>query len=157
MPTPRGERGPATTQARGTRAAGPPLGRRRPGGRTAQTRAAVFDATLALLAEGGFTDLSVEAVAARAGVHKTTVYRRWGSVDRLVVEAFMASGATLIDVTDTGDIDRDVRALARTVVRALQRPELGNALRAMLATTPPDARQHIAHQYWASRAVAVGR
>src|SRR5207248_10505689 len=55
----------------------------RPGGRTARTRAAVFEATLAELALRGYADLSLDGVAARSGVHKTTIYRRWRSRDQL--------------------------------------------------------------------------
>ena len=133
-----------------------PPGTRRPGGRTAHNRLAVFNATFALLAERDYANLSVEAIALRAGVHKTTVYRRWRSLDRLVADAFMATAETLIDVKDSGDIDRDARALARDVVRALRRPEVAAAVRAVLASAPVDARQHISHQYWASRLVHVG-
>src|SRR5215204_176225 len=59
----------------------------RPGGRTARTRAAVLDATVAELAEHGHAALTVEAVAARAGVNKTTLYRRWGGKDGLLADA----------------------------------------------------------------------
>ena len=131
-------------------------GTRRPGGRTGHNRAVVFAATLALLAERGYAGLSVEAIAVRAGVHKTTIYRRWRSLDRLVATAFMAAGQSLIDVQETGDIDRDARALARVVVRALRRPDVAAAVRAVVATAPVESRQHIAHQYWASRLATVG-
>ncbi len=50
----------------------------RPGERTAHTRAAVFDATLAELVSEGYARTSVKAIATRSGVHKTTIYRRWG-------------------------------------------------------------------------------
>jgi AcrR family transcriptional regulator len=131
-------------------------GTRRPGGRTAQNRLAVFNATLTLLAEGGYARLSVEAIALRAGVHKTTIYRRWQSLDRLVAAAFMATGQTLIEVRETGDIDRDARALARSVVQALRRPEVAAPLRALVGAAPADALQQIAHQYWANRLASVG-
>ena len=134
----------------------PPPGTRRPGGRTAHNRAAVFSATLALLAEHGFADLTIEAVAARAGVHKTTIYRRWRSLDHLVAAAFMAAGESLVDLKETGDIDRDASTLAHSVVEALRRPEVIAVVRALVASAPSDARQHIAHQYWASRLAAVG-
>jgi len=52
------------------------VGEQRPGGRSARVRSSVLDATVELLEDVGYERLSVEAVAARAGVHKTTVYRR---------------------------------------------------------------------------------
>ena len=61
---------------------------RRPGRpRSEQAEAAILDATLDLLAEQGFLAFTVEAVVARAGVAKTTVYRRWPSKDELVMDA----------------------------------------------------------------------
>ena len=56
-------------------------GTSRPGGRTARTAAAVFAAAINELSERGYDDISIETIAARAGVHKTTLYRRWHSKD----------------------------------------------------------------------------
>jgi AcrR family transcriptional regulator len=88
----------------------------RPGGRTARTRAAVRDATLAELAVHGYAGLTVEAVAARSGVHKTTVYRRWGGVDGLVVDALALADEDGWAPPDTGSFKRDLRELVREVV-----------------------------------------
>lgn len=88
----------------------------RPGGRTARTRAAVRDATLAELAAYGYAGLTVEAVAARSGVHKTTVYRRWGGVDGLVVDALALADEDDWAPPDTGSFDDDLRELTREVV-----------------------------------------
>jgi AcrR family transcriptional regulator len=56
--------------------------------RSEEAHQAILDATLALLVEVGFSGLTVEGVAARAGVGKATIYRRWPSKLPLVVEAF---------------------------------------------------------------------
>jgi AcrR family transcriptional regulator len=58
----------------------------RPGGRTARTRAAVLQAVIDELTENGYADTTVERVAARAGIAKTTIYRRWRSLDRLLAD-----------------------------------------------------------------------
>src|ERR687889_1012279 len=84
----------------------------RPGGRTTRTRTAVLEAALDELAQRGWDQVSVETIAARAGVHKTTVYRRWGGKDRLVVDAVMEFAQTSIAVPDTGDVGEDLRLLA---------------------------------------------
>ena len=61
---------------------------RRPGRpRSTAADQAILDATVDLLAEQGFLALTVEAVAARAGVAKTTIYRRWPGKDELVMDA----------------------------------------------------------------------
>src|SRR5438445_13559594 len=61
--------------------------KRRPGGRSARVRQAVLDAAFAELGEKGYGGLSIEAVAQRSGVAKTTVYRRWPTRDELVDDA----------------------------------------------------------------------
>lgn len=55
--------------------------------------ASVLAATLEILAEHGFASLTIDEVAERAGVHTTTVYRRWGSRDGLVAAALASQGA----------------------------------------------------------------
>ena len=62
------------------------VGTIRPGGRTARVRAAVLTAAGDALAEQGFDRLDLADVARRAGVGKTTVYRRWGTVAGLVAD-----------------------------------------------------------------------
>lgn len=56
--------------------------------RIEQTRRAVFAATLELIAEGGLQQVTVERIAERSGVARSTIYRRWPSLARLYYEAF---------------------------------------------------------------------
>lgn len=88
---------------------------RRPGGRSARVRAAVLEATLAELAGGSYEDLRIEDVAARAGVNKTTVYRRWPTKADLVADAALANSSRAVPVPDTGTLQGDLQALARSV------------------------------------------
>ncbi|MFB7916121.1 TetR-like C-terminal domain-containing protein [Streptomyces sp. NPDC056061] len=88
-------------------------GTRRPGGRTARTRAAVRDAVLGGLVELGYPGLSVEYVAERSGIHRTTLYRRWGNLEGLLVDALDLAGEDSWTPPDTGSIEGDLRALAR--------------------------------------------
>ena len=80
-------------------------------------RAAVLEATYAELAERGYLGLTVENVAQRAGVHKTTVYRRWTSVDGLIADALAATAADAWPIPDTGSLEGDLVELAREVIR----------------------------------------
>ncbi len=91
----------------------------RPGGRTARIAEAVFAAAVAELAERDYADVSVESIAARAGVHKTTVYRRWGSKPELISQALAGAASTHIQVPDTGGVDTDLRMLAHAVQAVL--------------------------------------
>ncbi|MFG2001559.1 TetR/AcrR family transcriptional regulator [Spirillospora sp. NPDC048911] len=111
----------------------PEPGSVRPGGRTARTRAAVREATLAELAEHGYRGLSVENVAARSGVHKTTVYRRWGNAEGLVADALELAGEEPWPVPDTGSAENDLRELARLVHSGFADPELGPVSTAFIA------------------------
>src|SRR4051812_38737959 len=72
----------------------------RPPGRPRSERAdkAIVDATLALLVEeGGVSGVSIEAVAARAGVGKTTIYRRWPNKEALIIDALAALREPIVE------------------------------------------------------------
>ena len=74
-------------------------------------------ATYAELDERGYPSLTVENIAERAGVHKTTVYRRWGSVDGLIADALDDTKGTPWPVPDTGSIEGDLIAIADEVAQ----------------------------------------
>jgi AcrR family transcriptional regulator len=84
---------------------------------------AILTATLDSFAEDGYAGVSIEGVAARAGVGKATIYRRFPSKAELVVEA-MRVGACLTDhLPDTGDLRADVEAMLRVMVERLRGPD----------------------------------
>jgi AcrR family transcriptional regulator len=97
-------------------------GRASPAGRGPKVRAAVLAATLTELTENGYAALTVDNVARRAGVHKTTIYRRWQDRESLVADAVTDLAATKVPFPDTGDIDTDLRTLARSFVAFLNSP-----------------------------------
>ncbi len=130
----------------------PSPGTVRPGGRTARTREAVRAATLAELAEKGFDGLTVEGVAARSGVHKTTIYRRWRNRAGLAADALDLAGGEPWPVPDTGTLSADLRELARLVATAFADPELGPVSRAFIsaAIQEPTAAQAL-HAFFTAR------
>jgi AcrR family transcriptional regulator len=87
--------------------------RRRPGGRTSHTRTKVLEAVRAVLGERGYDALTIESVAARAGVHRATVYRRWRDVGGLLADVFEAAGDDDWRPPDTGSLLGDLTALNR--------------------------------------------
>jgi AcrR family transcriptional regulator len=98
----------------------------RPAGRGLKIRAAVLAATLAELTETGYAGLTVENVARRAGVHKTTIYRRWKDREGLVAAAVAErAGTAKMPFPDTGDIGTDLLRLARMTVAFLTSPAGG--------------------------------
>src|SRR5580704_17090023 len=82
--------------------------RRRPGGRSARVRAAVLEATLDELAENGYAAMTMQGVADRAGVNKTSLYRRWAGKAGLLAEALLATSADVTDPPATGEMRRDL-------------------------------------------------
>jgi AcrR family transcriptional regulator len=126
--------------------------RPRPGGRSARVRAAVLDATAHVLAERGYDRLSVEDVAAAAGVHKTSIYRRWPTKPDLVLDAMLTRSDSVIAMPDTGRLDADILAFLRGVASNVTSP-LGHAL--LLATLRTDDEQPEDHslrrRFWDER------
>ena len=109
-------------------------------------------AALAELASEGYDGLSLDSVAVRAGVHKTTVYRRWGSKERLVADALGVIAASRIEVPDSGDVDEDLRLLARSVVATLTTPEGAGTVRAMVTgAARSEVVRGIVTAFWAER------
>lgn len=126
--------------------------RRRPGGRSARVRAAAIAATLAELAESGYAALSVESVARRAGVHKTTLYRRWGTREELVLEAMLDRAGERISVPDTGSLREDLLELGRTAAANAATPEVAAMARAVAAQAPHDNKLAAANRrFWDER------
>ncbi|MBA9006733.1 TetR/AcrR family transcriptional regulator [Thermomonospora cellulosilytica] len=83
--------------------------------RSARADKAILEATLDLLAEeAGVAGVSMEAVAARAGVGKTTVYRRWPNKERLIVDALAALKHPLPELAGRS-VREDLLTLARSI------------------------------------------
>ena len=120
-------------------------------------RAAAIAATLDELAERGYAALSLERIARRAEVNPTSLYRRWGSRERLVLEAMLEQVAEHVSVPDTGSLRDDLLELARTAATNATRPEVAAMARAVAAQAPHDAELAAANQaFWAERLALDG-
>lgn len=84
-------------------------------------------AALLLAARTGSLDLSVEAIAAEAGVNKTTVYRRWDTAEALLADAVGDHAGRAVPLEATGDLETDLRRLADLVLANIASP-IGRAL-----------------------------
>jgi AcrR family transcriptional regulator len=116
---------------------------RRPGRpRSAAAEAAILDATLELLAERGLEGLSIEAVAARAGVGKATIYRRWPSRDAVIAAAFRSVDRE-VRFTEAGEVRQDMTALMSEFQRATLRSIPVSRMPRLLAAalTTPELRE----------------
>lgn len=111
----------------------PPNAGSRPGGRSARVRAAVHRAVGELLA-GEASELTIPVVAARAGVHATTVYRRWGSVGELLADVATSRFSGDIVVPDTGSLRADLERYASDLAKDLCDPDTLALVRATIGT-----------------------
>jgi AcrR family transcriptional regulator len=94
--------------------------------------------TLELALEVGFTKLSIEAVAARAGVGKHTIYRRWPSKGALFLDALLPEDGPVFDLPNTGDVEADMRTQTYAAVDLLGRPPFGPLYQALLGDAQHD-------------------
>jgi AcrR family transcriptional regulator len=95
-------------------------------------------AAVELLAERGLAAMSIEEVAARAGVGKTTIYRRWPSKGLLALDAFVASFREEQPLPDTGTLRGDLLAALHAWVRAVTQTPMGSMLTGLIAEAQHD-------------------
>jgi AcrR family transcriptional regulator len=135
-------------------------GAARPGGRTARTRERVLEAVAALLLDGGYEALTVDSVAARSGVHRTTVYRRWRDAGRLLADTLDAARDQPWEPPDTGSLTGDLTEINHQVVQALTgQPSLTRALIAasFRSSAAADALQSFWEDRYTRAAVVIQR
>lgn len=105
--------------------------------RSAEADSAILDATRAALVELGWSKLTMGDVATRAGVAKTTLYRRWTNKSELVVDA-VAVLFDELELPDLGSLEADVRGVVLQFAALLERPEARTALMAVVAESTRD-------------------
>ena len=116
---------------------------RRPGRpRSEAAHGAILDAAIALIREVGYDAVAMDAIAARAGVGKATVYRRWKTKEALVADAIERIIAA-VPVPDTGTTEGDLRGLLRVALAMYADPATGALLSGLVAAMARSAR--IAH------------
>ena len=116
-----------------------------PSRRSDRSRRAIHDAALALVGEVGYAKTTIEAIAARAGVGKQTIYRWWPSKAAVLMEAFIDMGARAAQeaagegvpadyrIPDTGDPAADLKLVLRATVDELNDPATEAPTRALTA------------------------
>lgn len=107
-----------------------------PAGARPRRADAIFAAAIDLLTAHGYDGVTVEAVAHRAGVNKTTIYRWWSSKDDLLAVALTESRVLAFAVPDTGSLRGDLLALARSITGLLTDPATAAIATAALAAAP---------------------
>ncbi|WP_246646320.1 TetR/AcrR family transcriptional regulator [Nonomuraea ceibae] len=100
--------------------------------RAATRTIVIMQATLALAQETGYAKLTIEAVAARAGVSKHTIYRRWPSKGALFLDSLLSLDGPVLDYPGTGDVLADLRQQIYAAVDLLATPPYGPLYRALV-------------------------
>jgi AcrR family transcriptional regulator len=116
----------------------PTEGRARPGGRAARVVEAVHGAAFSILDEVGYEQLQLPDVAERAGVNKTTVYRRWPTKVALVADLLSALMQSSVAAPDTGSIETDLEVLLTEVAEVLSSRAVRSVLRAAMTLSDDD-------------------
>ncbi|MER7791338.1 TetR/AcrR family transcriptional regulator [Streptomyces sp. NPDC097640] len=105
--------------------------------RSERSRRAILDAALELIGELGYPRLTIEAIAARAGVGKQTIYRWWPSKAAVLLDAFTAGGQAPegagAALPDTGDLEADLKLVLRAAVDEMNAPAYDLPARALTA------------------------
>ena len=101
--------------------------------RSDRAHRAILNAARVELVENGFSRFRLEHVAARAGVAKATIYRRWPSKEALAQDLLAQLAAPHIAVADVGDTRAELRATVASVVHAVAETDYGPVIRALLS------------------------
>lgn len=113
--------------------------------RSAACDQAIVDAALAVFADEGYDGFTIEAVAARAGVGKATVYRRYPGKAELIVSAVSCLTSAEVPEPDTGSMRGDLTLVAHQLVHLLTRTVAGRCVPQLAVALPRSsalAREH---------------
>src|SRR5436190_6294752 len=106
--------------------------------RSDSTHRRILDAARELLTEGSFADFRMEHVAARAGVGKTAIYRRWSSKQGLAQEVLVELAGPHIAVAETGDTREELLAAVVNPMRAVTDTPFGPVIRSLMSQIATD-------------------
>jgi AcrR family transcriptional regulator len=123
--------------------------RRRVGGRSARVHASVLKSVFEVLREKGPADLSIADVAERAGVHETSIYRRWPSRHALILDACRHFIDDALPIPDTGALRSDLVAFQRSA-KAMLGSRQGQVIIALNSMQEAGSRAR-RHDYWKRR------
>jgi AcrR family transcriptional regulator len=122
--------------------------------RSADVERSILQAAADLLAERGLNGMTIEDVAARAGVGKTSIYRRWETKGALALDAFLVEFLAAQPLPDTGTLAGDLLAALRAWTRTVRRSTTGRSLVSLIAAAQQDPDLAVA---WRERVVLPAR
>jgi AcrR family transcriptional regulator len=107
--------------------------------RSERSHRAILAATQDLLLERGYAELTIEGIAARAGVGKQTIYRWWPSRAALVLEAYLAGEEAVRPPAESSSAREDVHALLAWLIDVLAEPTGGPVVAGLISDLQHDA------------------
>ncbi|WP_063821192.1 TetR/AcrR family transcriptional regulator [Nocardia araoensis] len=124
---------------------------RRPGGRAAKVREAVHRAVLEAVEEHGVDKVGIPDISRRAGVRDSSIYRRWGTRENLVLDVMLSASERTLPLPDTGSLRGDLTSFATALIAYLQTP-LGTGLaRALAFITDSEQIAEARKTFWQTR------
>lgn len=131
--------------------ADPPPSRSRPGGRAARVKQAVHQAVIDAVSEHGADKVSIPDVSRRAGVRDSSIYRRWGTRENLVLDALLTSSARELPIPDTGSLHTDLTAFGSALGEYLDTPLGRGLVRSLSAVSDSDDVAAAREAFWERR------
>ena len=123
----------------------PALGAEEKDPRVSRSKAAVVEATIELLGERGVADTTIEAIAERSGVAKTTIYRHWDGKPEVVIAALQTMRPAPT-VPDTGDLRHDLEQLLAQFAKAVSDSPLARLLPSLIDAAERDPEFAAVHE-----------
>lgn len=107
--------------------------------RSERSRRAILDAAATLLSKRGYADITIEGIAAEAGVGKTTIYRWWSTKASIYIDLYAELAAKITPPADTGDFATDLSLLIRGAFKLYRETAAGLALAGIVAEAQSNA------------------
>jgi AcrR family transcriptional regulator len=134
-----------------TDVAHPASSRTRPGGRAARVKQAVHRAVIEAVSEHGADKVSIPDVSRRAGVRDSSIYRRWGTRENLVLDALLASSARELPIPDTGSLPADLTEFGAALGDYLSTALGCGLVRALSAVSDSEEMAAAREAFWEQR------
>lgn len=107
--------------------------------RSERSRRAILNAAATLLSKRGYADITIEGIAAEAGVGKTTIYRWWSTKASIYIDLYAELAVEIVPPPDTGDFAKDLSILIRGAFRLYRETAAGLALAGIVAEAQSNA------------------
>ena len=124
---------------------------RRPGGRAARVKEVVHRAVLDVVTERGVENVGIPEISRRAGVRDSSIYRRWGTRENLILDVLLAASERTMPSPDTGALLGDLTALAIALIDYLGSPLGRDLARTLAAAADSEDIDRARQAFWDER------